>query len=123
MAEELAATETEKLTGGVQLVRLKSHKILDGQSIDQIGRELSIVIDQVKAIKLLVDFSKVEHLSSSALGMLLTIDKKVRQQKGQLKLCGIKPSIHKVFQITRLDRVFQTYPTLEEAIKDFVQAV
>ena len=117
----MAATETEKLTGGVQLVRLKSHKILDGQSIDQIGRELSIVIDQAKAIKLLVDFSKVEHLSSSALGMLLTIDKKIQEQKGQFKLCGIRASIQEVFKITRLDQVFDIYPTVEQAVKDFVQ--
>jgi len=99
MAQELASMETEKLAGGVQLVRLKSQRILDGQAIDQVGTELTMLIDQANNPRLLVDFSNVEHLSSSALGMLLTIDKKTQQQKGQLKLCGIRPSIQEVFKL------------------------
>lgn len=123
MAQELASMETEKLAGGVQLVRLKGQRILESQTIDQIGTELTTLIDQANSSKLVVDFSNVEHLSSSVLGMLLTIDKKIQQQKGQLKLSGIRASIQEVFKITRLDQVFDIYPTLEEAIKDFVQTV
>ena len=47
--------------------------------------------------KLLLDFGQVEHLSSAALGMLINVNSKIKQQSGQLRLVNIKPQIVEVF--------------------------
>ncbi len=116
----MAATEphfTVIESDGVNVVEFSDRKILDELSISEIG-------DQLKAVatpraKLLLDFQNVEHLSSAALGMLITLDKLVKENEGELRLCHIHPQIFEVFKITRLNKLFSIHGTLQEAIASF----
>ena len=56
-------------------------------------------------------------MSSSALGMLITLHKRIRERGGELRLCGIQPAILEVFVITRLNEIFQIAPTREQAVQ------
>lgn len=94
------------LVKDVTLVRFLERRILDELSIQEIGDELFRLTEGVTEPKILLDFQEVEFLSSAALGKLITLDKKVKSKEGKLKLCGIHPEIFKVFEITRLNEVF-----------------
>jgi len=119
MVEDTKLLEIESLLGDVQLARFKQPKLLDEVSINLIGAELSNLAKNNQGLRLLVDFSNVQYLSSSALGMLITVNKHVRTGKGQMRLCCIRPKLLEVFQITRLDHVFEIHPTLREALESF----
>ena len=56
-------------------------------------------------------------MSSSALGMLITLHKRIREKKGELRLSGIQPPIYEVFVITRLNEIFQICQSREEALQ------
>ena len=66
------------------------------------------------AINLLLSFSHVKHLSSSALGTLIWLNKRVEEGKGKLKLCGLKKSLYEIFVITKLNKLFEIYDNKEE---------
>ena len=66
--------------------------------------------------RMVLDFGNVAHMSSSALGVLITLNKRVRERKGELRLCNIQPAIYEIFVITRLNEIFQICPTRQEAI-------
>ena len=104
---------------GIALVELKDRKILEELQIRQIGDRLGDVLQAEPAPRLLIDFSNVEHLSSAALGMLITLNKQVVAQKGQLVLANIHPQIFEVFKITRLNKLFNIQATTEEALNEF----
>ena len=104
---------------GVHVVNFEDRKILEELSISRIGEELSQLVSEVKEIKLLLSFQNVEHLSSAALGMLISLNKQVGQQKGQLKLSDISPQIYEVFKITRLNKLFTIHGTQQEALGAF----
>ena len=70
-------------------------------------------------IKVIVDLSAVEFLDSTFLGVIVGTLKKVVKQGGDLKLVGFKPPVRSMFELTRLFRVFETYPELQDAIKSF----
>ena len=70
-------------------------------------------------IRMLVSFANVEFFSSAALGMLITLDKLVKERKGRLKLSDITPQIYEVFKITRLDKLFEIHETTEKALAAF----
>jgi anti-sigma B factor antagonist len=93
--------------------------ILDEANIQLISDEISRIIDQEAAPKLLISFANVDHLSSAALGALININYKVRNKNGQLRLAAIDPQIYEVFVITRLNKLFQIHETAEEAMKSF----
>lgn len=105
--------------GNVKIVEFADRKILDEVNIMQIGRQLESLVEDADKPKLLLDFSTVEHMSSSALGVLITLHKHIREKSGQLRLCCIGPAIYEIFAITRLDSIFQIFESRQEAIKSF----
>jgi len=118
MAESQAHL-TIKNSGGVRVVQFADRKILEEISISEIGEELTQLVDDLDDIKLLLSFKNVEHLSSAALGMLITLNKHVKEKKGQLRLSDISPQIYEVFKITRLNKLFNIYATAQEALSNY----
>ena len=103
----------------ISVVEFADRKILEELSIQEIGEELHQVVESEPGIKLLLNFKNVDHLSSAALGMLITLNKRVREQSGDLKLSDINRQIFEVFKITRLNRVFDIHDTAEQALSQF----
>lgn len=98
------------------VVQLLDRKILDEMSIMQIGDEINELIAESSPPKLVLDFTNVAHMSSSALGMLITLHKRIREREGQLRLCCIQPTIYEVFVITRLNEIFRVCQSRQEAL-------
>jgi anti-sigma B factor antagonist len=104
---------------GITRVEFVDRNILEEASIQQIGEEISALIESSSNPKILLDFENVEHLSSAALGTLITINTKVRQKGGQLRLSNIDKQIYEVFVITKLNKLFQIHDTNAKAVKSF----
>ena len=102
--------------GDVTVVELTDRRILDEIGINEIGDQLGALVAQTAQPKIVLDFAKVAHMSSSALGMLITLRKRIAEKSGELRLCGIQPAILEVFAITRLNEIFAIYQTRQEAL-------
>lgn len=100
----------------ILLVEFTARKILDEGNIAEIGEQLTALVDREERPKLILSFGSVDHLSSAALGTLITLSNKVKQKDGQLRLSDINPQIYEVFQITRLNKLFKIYPGVKEAL-------
>jgi anti-sigma B factor antagonist len=105
--------------GDVTVVSFTEKKILDEPNIQAIGEQLYSLVDDQGKKKLVLNFSRVEYLSSAALGKLITLNKKVQTAGGRLALCAIAPQIYEVFEITGLKRVFNMYGEEQEALQSF----
>jgi len=64
---------------------------------------------------IVLDLSEVEFMDSSGLGAIVS-SLKTLGRKGDLVICEICEEVMRLFQLTRMDRVFQTFPGKEEAI-------
>ncbi len=91
----------------VTVVQFQESAILDTLMIQGISDELNHLVEAQHKQKLLLDFAKVKFLSSSALGILVTLKKKMDAIKGQLAICGMNKELRKVFKITNLDKLFK----------------
>ena len=87
-------------------VTIKESKLLDDESIKEMQSTLLELIDSDRHNKMLLNFSEVEFLSSSFLGTLVKMQKRVREKGGELTLININSKIMKVFKITQLDKIF-----------------
>ncbi|MFT5423511.1 MAG: anti-sigma B factor antagonist [Phycisphaerales bacterium] len=105
--------------GEVTQVEFLDRNILDEANIQAIGDEIGRLIDDTGSPKLLISFNNVDHLSSAALGALITINKRIADKSGSLRLADIDPQIYEVFTITRLDKLFQIHETSDEARTSF----
>ncbi len=115
------ATAGLKTTDHDGIIRIDfiERNILDEANIQLIGEGLNHVVDAMDEPKLVICFENVEHLSSAALGVLITASNRVGSKGGQLRLSDINEQILEVFRITRLDQMFQIYDTSAEAMSAF----
>jgi len=111
-----------KTPDGVTAVGFTDRKILDENVISQIAEELNRLLESPVPPSLLLDFKDVEHLSSAALGMLIILNSNVKRRGGRLKMCGIRPEIREVFEITRLDKLFEIHDDAAQAVAGFAAA-
>ena len=114
MAQEPARLKVTRVGDTVQ-VEFTARKILDEANIADIGEQLTSIVEKEDRPRIIISFAAVDHLSSAALGTLITINNKVKQKSGQLRLSDINPQIYEVFNITKLNKLFRIYPTMKEA--------
>ncbi len=105
--------------GDVTVVHFRDQRIIDDLAIQETGQELVQLVEEEGRKKLLLNFSAVGFMSSAALGKLITLNKKAKAKGGVVKMCNIRPDIHEVFAITRLDRLFDIKKDEGEALADF----
>jgi anti-sigma B factor antagonist len=86
-------------------VTINESRLLDEECIREIEGALLKLIDSCNN-KILLNFSEVQFLSSSFLGILVKVLKQMREKNKELTLTNIDPKILKVFKITQLDKVF-----------------
>jgi anti-sigma B factor antagonist len=75
-------------------------------------------VDDQDRRNVVLDFERVQYLSSQAIGILLGMQKRLAALKnGRLVLCGVGPRLMELLRITRLDRVLTVRPTQAEAVR------
>ena len=66
-------------------------------------------------VNVLFDLSKMAHIDSSGLGVLVQVLQKVKAGSGKVILAGLQPGPKIVFDITKVSRVFEIVPTVADA--------
>ncbi len=64
-----------------------------------------------------VNLSKVHFIDSTGLAILVKGMKHHREQAGDMILCELQQPVRIIFELTRLDRVFDIYPTEADALQ------
>ncbi|MBL9124815.1 MAG: STAS domain-containing protein [Planctomycetaceae bacterium] len=92
--------------GDVVMVTFTQTRILDENTIRTIGSEFAnLTLEAAADHKLLLNFAGVDFMSSAMLGQIVRLNKQCKNDKIQLKLCGICPQVLEVFKITKLDKL------------------
>jgi anti-anti-sigma factor len=70
--------------------------------------------------RLIIDLSGVSSLDSSCLGPLVQKMREIKDQGGRLVLVGVDaPALQEIFALTRFDKVFPIYLSVNEALPTF----
>lgn len=83
--------------------------------------ELKVVLQQLFEggnLNLLVDMKNIRFIDSSGLGALVSGFKNATANQGILKLSSLQPQVKSMFELTRLHRVFEIFPTEADALGD-----
>lgn len=65
---------------------------------------------------LVLDFGKVEFVSSAGMRVLLMAAKRIRAAKGRMVLCEVAGDFRNVFQISGFTAVLMIVPSLSDAL-------
>ena len=70
--------------------------------------------------QLVLDCSAVRQIDSAGIEMLLRCMEKAMKQDGDVKLAAVSPEAAVMLRLTRVDRVFEIFDTVSEAVTSFL---
>ena len=103
------------------VVAFQTPSLVNAADVERLRAALIRLVDQDKPPHLVLDFRRVQFLSSQVIGILLTLNKKLigrAVDATPLVLCGVGPQLIELLKISRLDRILTIKPTRKEAISE-----
>ncbi len=67
--------------------------------------------------KLIIDLSRVSYLDSSGVGFIISLLKFMRERQGEVVLTDLNDKVKRVFELTKLDGIIDTYDDREKAME------
>lgn len=92
--------------------------VLDGVTANELKQQIAEIAHQDANIFLL-NMKAVTFMNSSGIGALVAVLKMLRAQEKQLYLYGLTDQVRMIFELTKMERVFQVFENKE----DFEQAI
>lgn len=87
--------------------------ILDSVHANNLRREiLDLINSGVKIV--LVNLQDITFMNSSGMGALVATLKAVKAAGGQLALCSLSDQVRIIFELSRMDRIFQVFSDRQE---------
>jgi anti-anti-sigma factor len=116
-------------------VKISSRELADVVVVAPVGR-----IDQTTATQLeatltplweksatdkapiVLDFAKVEYISSVGLRVLMIAAKQMRAHQARIAIAALQPTVAEIFAISRFDRVLEVFPSVRGALEQLSAA-
>ncbi len=102
--------------GDVLVVHFKSRLLNDEENIEQLGQELFALVEQSNWLKLVLDLAKVDYLTSSVLGKLITLHRKLHRSQGKMVLIGLTEGVDAILRTSKLLTYFAVADSRDAAI-------
>jgi len=103
--------------GSVVVIVVKEER-LDAHNSSELKTQMLNLFEDGKT-NLIVNLDTVRFVDSSGLGSLVSGFKNASARNGNLKLCNLQPQVKSMFELTRLHRVFEIFPNLDDALASF----
>ena len=66
--------------------------------------------------KIILDCGRLDYISSMGLGSLVRVHSRMQKLGGDVKLAAVQGMVAQVIGIVGLNKIFQIYPTVSEAV-------
>lgn len=106
MAEDLQIESVD----GVVVARIGGR--FDGKAVSSMKDALK----QLPTDAVALDMSAVNFIDSAALGLVVSLFRRVREAEGKFCLFGLQPPVMAIFELTRLHRTFDLYDDQAKAL-------
>ncbi len=101
------------------IIELKGN-VMGGDDTKEFTETLHKLIEEGKK-NVIVDLSGVKFMNSSGLGMLISGLTTMKKAEGNLKLANVTDKIESLLIITKLITIFESYESIDEAVKSLAE--
>lgn len=118
--EEKQINFTEQDINEVTVMRIKDVRL--DSKISHLYKQEFVKMKDAGIHDVVVDLTEVDFIDSSGLGSLLLGRRLFTAEDGDLRILGAHEKVSKMFEIAKLDRVFEFYHDLDAAVASFNEA-
>ena len=105
--------------GGVAVVRVDG--VVDTMTAGELENVMNSLIDQ-RRYNIIVDLGGVDYISSAGWGIFISNIREIRQNRGDIKLAQMIPSVYEIFELLEFDSILSAFDSVEKARLDFRHA-
>lgn len=104
--------EVGSTTAGTPVLNVKGE--IDLHTCPELRVLLQGLMDEGKK-HIILQLAEVPYVDSAALGVLVDTQRRLKEKGGEIYLVQVTPFVLRAFEITRLIRIFHTFPSVAEA--------
>ncbi|WP_343210570.1 anti-sigma F factor antagonist [Anaerolentibacter hominis] len=105
-----------EIVGKCLVIRLLED--LDHHNAVTIRQEADRLIENKNLKNLIFDFSQVDFMDSSGIGVIMGRYKQVIFTGGKTAVTGIRPQVDRIFKLSGLYKILDKYDTIEDALEN-----
>lgn len=98
----------------IKVVRIAGR--IDATSTPVLDKKINALLDEKQQL-ILIDFEKVDYLSSAGMRLLLSATKKLKTRGGQLVFCNMSEEVMEIIKMAGFERILTICSTEREALK------
>jgi anti-sigma B factor antagonist len=92
--------------------------IHSGPECSKLGEEVDKLIE-ARQTRVIFDMSGVTHADSAAIGAIVKCFTKLKAANGALRIASVQPMVDYSLKLTKVDRVIDIFPSVDQAAKGF----
>lgn len=104
---------------GISIIALDG--FVDAHTAPQFEAAIQTELD-AGHVRIVVDCAKLTYISSAGLGVFMSFVEEVRDQNGDIKICGLAPKVRHTFEILGFPDLFEMTDDLDSALTGFSTA-
>ncbi len=100
--------------GEVQILTVK------GRIMQEDSHEFEERLEELlrrEKFRIVLDFTEMKHICSTALGVMVSMKRKTRRNAGDIKIAVKEGAVKELLELTMLDKVFDLYDSRVGAVK------
>jgi len=105
-----------EMKGDVAVIRCAGS--LDAETVSVFRRRTGELFEKNMS-RFVMDVSALSFIDSMGLGAMISLLRRVHEKKGDLKVCGLTNDIKQIFEITRLNKLFDVCKDVDNACRKF----
>jgi anti-sigma B factor antagonist len=102
--------------GDVTVASFTKLSLSDEENVEQLAHELFSLVEQYNRRKVVLDMHCVEYVTSSILGKMITLHRKLHRTNGRLVVCGLTEGVQRILSSSRLIEYFETSTDVDNAV-------
>jgi anti-anti-sigma factor len=91
-------------------------RVIDRDDVERVAGMLIEQVEDIKPPRVIFSFAGVNHISSSFLGKMISLNKRLAAKGGKLIVADVDDHLNDVFKLTRLNKQLPVYRTLKQAV-------
>ena len=90
---------------------------IDQHTASSLREQIDLTISHENVRRLIFDFTKLDFMDSSGIGLIIGRYKIMTSVKGRVSIVAVKPTLRKLLDLSGIGRIVNIHDTLSDALK------
>ena len=88
--------------GNIFIVQIERDRLTDEDNLEQFGQDLNLLVEKLEIMAMVLCLTTVCYMTSSAIGKLISLHRKINRCEGKLVLCDLMSEVADTLEASRL---------------------